>query len=305
MWLSYLAYSLPPWALVLLAFAPATLAALALRPYARRADQPESAGTLQTTVFAMTSTAFVFFATFSANTMWNQVQDVSSTWRAFVQSGTTLERTVAVQAPAGNAAVAALLDNAAAMEGVVASELPLNGPEVVWTSYATARQATLDSLTPNTGSASDAWANFEAKRSVEATFANFETSALAYLRSLDPGLPDIVYFAVILLAMMVVGMIVVYPPHKPTRFSSTMVFLAVMLVGILQLPLWILNSQGFILVATDTEGFGQEVSRSVTGQLGALVTFVVVLVGLFVLLTWRARRTPEAATSEEDASTPA
>lgn len=131
------------------------------------------------------------------------------------------------------------------------------------------------------------------------SYSNLVQSGQDYLEALNaPGIPDVYFIAIVLVGLVVAGLIAVHSPRVPTKFSTLMLLTAVFIVGLLQLPLWVLNSRFFERRLLDTLRFDQSTNATATGQTIVIILVALLLIAVVAVLTWRARRQREAISDE-------
>lgn len=115
------------------------------------------------------------------------------------------------------------------------------------------------------------------------------------------GIPDVMWLLIFGLGLVLIGFVSYSPPGSTPRFESMMVFLFALVVGTMQIPLWVMNS----------EGFAYALSQSVLGTFAdsnpGLERLVFGILVLFVLGTgfyFALRRITSNAETSDPASTP-
>lgn len=288
-------YFFPWWGLLLLATLPAALAAVAAFPLRRFIPGSDEVVDARNRLLVLGTSAYIFTLAFSVNTLWNQDTKLVTSALSFDDSVSSLKEAARDHAdvlPADiDEKIEALRQPDVIVEAV--SELP-NRDLAFYRAF--------DDLT-------GAWADVPAavgndlELHAEDTQRDFFEFAAS---SNTPGVPGIMLVVIMLLGMVLAGAMAAAPLSAGlSRTEATAVdwlmIAGVVIVGLVQWPLWILDSRDFVL-SIILQYFSSEM-KFVTGfhwAVGAVI-LVVPLLGAAVLLRTRHRRHRQ---SQPDADQP-
>jgi hypothetical protein len=280
-WLENFFYGFPIWACLAIAFIPAAITALVMRPFAKTLVEDQGTTVLRDRVFGLASTAFVFVVALSTNTLWQQDVDVASAAREMVVSGQEVVLQVEQEKlPNRDEIVEALNDFLRAVNATETQLGPLLGTPEVNSALEETRE--LIYADPDL---------IDKEGLMDAAFQQLVQDRGDYLSALNqPGIPDILWVAVIILGLLLIATFALYPIARSRRFSTTATAVAVFAVGLIQLPMWVLNSSTQVekmvqpyladgvgeAIPTDPPIVGQMVAAIVVAGIGAAIA-----VGLF------------------------
>lgn len=232
-WLVNFFYGFPIWACLAIAFIPAAITALVVRPFAKTLVEDQGTTVLRDRVFGLASAAFVFVVALSTNTLWQQDVDIASAAREMVVSAQEVVLQVDQEELSNRDEIVEALSDF--LREVNASETqmgPLLGTPEVNQALKDARSlifASTDSI--------------DNQDSMDSAFKELIQDRGDYLSALNqPGIPDILWVAVIILGLLLIATFALYPIARSRRFSTTATAVAVFAVGLIQLPMWVLNS---------------------------------------------------------------
>lgn len=276
MWLEDLLYVLPWWVFILIAFVPPMVVALGMRGWADHADPGKSATTIRTTLLSLASTALVFSVSFSTNTLWSQDTAIAAAARqSNIATSALLDELDDGSDDASVAEVADLLDRYEAEVQLADLRLtPVSGVPSV--------NALVDEIEAAVDRAADGSTEPDRIRAAEADFEKARATLLDELNA--PGIPDVIAVMIVLMGMFVAGLYSTFPRGAQSRFSDFAVAGVVFIVGLIQLPLWVLNSS-WMTLAMVTPYFGDAANspgESLTGQVMAVLTMLGVLAALYL-----------------------
>lgn len=298
-WFQPFVYSLSVWACILLAFVPAALVAAIFRPLSVELGRDSATSSLRSALIALVSTAFVFAASLSTNTLWGNVSDVSTSVRDMAVQERELIRLV--ENYEGSAAADDLLQLVEKYnDAVIESELypgSLKGNSEI-----------NDIVEEIHDYVDDLAATSDVAKRMEDRLTDFLDSRDTYLTALnDPGVPDNVWFAVIILGLLLVAVLALLPIGESRRFSSLAVVGVVFAVGLIQLPMWILSSFAAVrTVAVAPLADPEQIvagDSDFTSQYLVIATVFAALVCLVVISQmWNWRRQKRESASQDSAS---
>lgn len=277
-WLENFFYQLPIWACFAVAFVPAAVAAVVIRPFARTLVEDGGTTVLRDRVFALASTAFVFVVALSTNTLWTQDADIANAARSMVTSGQELAQTTERTELQNHDQIVESLNRFLNLVADQETEVgPLLGADDVNESLRDLREV----IFSNNVSDQD-------YSSLDQSYQNLIEDRSDYLSSLNqPGVPDILWIAVIILGLLLIATFALYPIGRSRRFSNTATVVAVFTVGLIQLPMWVLNSSEQVAKMVDpfiSLGVGESVTTSPPIVAQLVVTTAVAMVGAAVAL---------------------
>lgn len=283
-------YLLPTWASIAIALLPPMVVIIGIRLF-RRSPLADSA-TLATraTLYALLSTAFAFSVTFSVNTLWSQNTQVYDAATDMAQAGVSLAE--AVDEVDDKAASELIAEFSTFLEQVKADskDISIGGAELP-TKTLQGIHAKVSQLSADPD---------QAKR-IEAAFEEIVTARQAWLRALNsPGIPDVIWLNIALLGLIFAGVIAAAPPGKSQRYETSVVAMSGLVIGFFQIPLYVLNSQAFVL--TLVSDIFDEFTDQYPSNRGLVTGFVsfIAIAGIFIgtMFLIRRHQTHEESQSE-------
>lgn len=279
--IGFLAYELPLWACIAIALLPPMIIVLVFRLLPLRPMFDDSARAKYQVVQAMLTTAFVFSVTLSINTVWSEDQQIYNSANKIVQTNLAILDQVEYAAPddlaEGQAHFTALL-----------SALPHDIDEISIAASSESKEqmhATQQWISSLTLPSAD-------QERIDRLAHTLQEEWYQWLVAINAsGLPDIIWMSIAVLAVLLLAAVSIPPLGKHPALETVLLFAFGLAVGILQVPLWVLNSQGFAdllagSVFNEFSGSSPSVARLVTG-ITLTISFAVVF---FVLLRWVDRR---------------
>lgn len=284
----------PWWGLLLLAVSPPALAAAAAFPLRRFIPYSDAVVDARTKLILLGISAYTFTVAFSVNTLWYQDIELGNAALSFDYSVSVLKDAAQEHAddlPAGiGERIEALRQPDVIVE--VVSVLPRANQTFsqVW-----------GELTGGWDELDGAWAQAPAAVGTElkAHAKDAERAFMQLSRSANsPGVPGIILIVIVLLGMVLSGVMAAAPRSaRPSRREAIAVdwlmVAGVVIIGLTQWSLWVLNSKDFVL-SMILPYFSTEF-KTLTGfhmVVGAFVLVVPLLVvlGATVVLRNRSRR---------------
>jgi len=263
-----------------MAVLPPALAAAAAFPLRRFIPDSAAVVDARNKLASLGIAAYIFTVAFSINTLWNQDIELANSAMAFDYSVSSLKD--------------AARDHADDLPSDIDEKIEaLRQPNVIDEGVSVRRgrddafDRALDELT-------GAWADAPAAVGIDLE-PHVEDAALAFFKlsqsANSPGVPSTILVAITLLGMWLAGVMAAAPRSAPSnRGEATsvdwMMIAAVLVIGLVQWPLWVLNSKDFVLLMI-LPYFSEEV-RLLTGLHVAAVAVVLVapfLVTAFLLRT--------------------
>lgn len=279
MWLQVLVYALPMWVCVIVAFGPATLISIVMHPLSHRLDATDQTEKLRSSLSAIVGTAFVFLVSLSTNQLWRETVSLSGAIGDLSVQERDLYLLVKQDAPAEADRLLELLAthnnlvlNYELYDGALSGNTDLNQVIVELTTL-------VDNLP----------AGLNGADRISSALDDFLKSRDDYLSALNlPGIPDVVWFAVILLGVLFVALLALQRSAKSKKFTDLVMVGVVFAVGLIQLPMWTISSYDTIsrmaessLVDASSPSGGSGVV--ITGQVVAAIAagcLLLLLVGL-------------------------
>lgn len=267
------------WGCALMAFVPAMLIGLAMMPVGRRLDKQADDPDARTRLIGVTASAFAFIVGFTTNTLWSQDVAISESARAVGQSSSEMLQAADEADPSLGTQLRTLLkefdekslrndDSAGLTEGSSGVRKTLDEIELL----------TTDSDTSTSDTA--------------AAFEDFHSNYLQYLLDLNaPRVPDLILIVIVLLGMGMSATLASSPRIHHRMTSRWLVGVSVFMIGLYQLPLWVLNSRTLVLASvhrylSPVDG-ESHVSRSgLTAELLIMAAAIAAMLLLFVLPGW-------------------
>jgi len=257
----------------------------------RRSPLADSATlAMRATLYALLSTAFAFSVTFSVNTLWSQNTQIYDAATNMAQAGVSLAETVdEVDDKVANELVA---EFKTFLEQVKADskDISIGGAELP-TKTLQGIHAKVSQLSADPD---------QAKR-IEAAYEEIVTARQAWLRALNsPGIPDVIWLNIALLGLVFAAVVASAPPGKSQRYETGVVAMSGLVIGFFQIPLYVLNSQAFVL--TLVSDIFDEFTDQYPSNRGLVTGFVsfIVIGGIFIgtMFLIRRHQTHEESQSE-------
>ena len=275
MWLQVLVYALPMWVCVIVAFGPATLISIVMHPLSRTLDATDQTEKLRSSLSALVGTAFVFLVSLSTNQLWRETVALSGAIGDLSVQERDLYLLVKQDAPAEADRLLELLAthndlvlNYELYDGALAGNPDLNQVIVELTQL-------VDNLP----------AGLNGVDRISSAFDDFLKSRDDYLSALNvPGIPDIVWFAVILLGVLFVALLALQRSAKSRQFTDLVMVGVVFAIGLIQLPMWTISS--YDTISRMAESSLTDASSS-SGGSGVVITgqvFAAIVAGGLLLL---------------------
>lgn len=189
-------------------------------------------------LIGMLTTAFVFSVTFSTNTVWSQDSQIYKSANEVVQSGLAVLDEVSYTSPSE-------VTEGDRLFTAVIQSLPNDINELTLKASPESKQAMRDFRI---------WAMNLDLEGTEQDIVNSLVSTMngdwrEWLVILNgPGVPDVVFLMIIFLGLLLVGTVAFAPLGKNPKSEFLSVFMFGLAVGLIQIPLWVLNSEGFVNV---------------------------------------------------------
>ena len=286
MWLENFFYVFPVWACLAVAFIPAAITALVVRPFAKTLVEDQGTTVLRDRVFGLASTAFVFVVALSTNTLWTQDIDVATAAREMVVSSQELVLQVdREELPNEDEIIEALNGFLRAVNESETQIGPLLGyPEVT---DALKEVRALIFANPDL---------IDNEGLMESAIKQLVQDRGDYLSALNqPGVPDILWIAVVVLGLLLIATFALYPMARSRRFGTTATAVAVFAVGLIQLPMWFLNSakkEKKMVQPYLADGVGEAIPTdpTIVAQMAATIVVVGIGAGIAAALFYFGRR---------------
>jgi len=276
--LGYFAYEMPLWLCIVVALLPPMVVAVGMRLLVNpksHGNEDKASDDRHGRVIAILSTAFVFILTFSTTNVWNQDEKVYESANQLTQSTLSIAQTVSYALPDEAEAAEAQLQ-------AMMTAFPYDVTEVsIKASPETIRQmrdfhSWVESL-PLPKSERD---------TVDGLLVELDQQWRTWLTSLNAaGIPDVMWLLISILGLMLVAAVAMLPRGSDGRHETTLLFWFALIIGVMQIPLWVLNSMGFAETLVESV-FGQFVNVSPPVDrfaLGLLLTIGLAAVFFLVL----------------------
>jgi putative NADPH-quinone reductase/uncharacterized membrane protein len=295
-WFEDLVYAMPLWALMVVAFVPAAITAVMMHPLSYLLDASENTEKLRSSLSALVGTAFVFLVSLSTNTLWRDTSTLTGAVTDLAVQERDLYLVLRQTAPEDAEKLLELVDthnrlilDRELFDGALAGNEEIDQVLVEINNLVDSLPADLPELDQ-----------------VKSDFEEFLISRDDYLSSLNfPGLPDVVWFAVITLGMFFVALLALQRRGKSRRFAGMAIAGVVFAVGLIQLPMWTLSS--FWMIRHMTEDSLIDAVQPAggpgavyTGQVIAAIAMLAFLL-IVVVLAWRWERQDSQIKQEEEA----
>jgi len=291
-------YSLPIWLCVVLAVVPPLAVIVAVTALRRRHVDESGDRASLTALQALLSTAFVFSLTFSVQQLWSDDKAVYDKGSQVVAAVLKVDR--AVEGVQGIAATDAdeLFTEFLTLTSADISNPSLRGdPEVerALADVSTALAKWDAELTEGQWSAAD-------REMAKQGMAALDEARGAWLAAVNAlGIPDVIWINIMLLGLAFVGVMAWQPPSGRPRTSFVVVALSGLVVGLFQIPLFVLNSAQFAeTVARDVFDEFTGTQPSAVGFWTGVAAFIVIGALFWLILDRMMSRLPSAATSVGD-----
>ncbi len=220
-----------------MAFFPVLLIAAVCRPLSFVLESDAGTNNLRKALTGLLVTAFAFLTSLSTNSLWSNANDVSGSVRDMTVQERELMR---------------LVEN---YESGSAEELEQLFVEYNQSVIETEMQP--GSLIGNQGIndlvqeirdlVDDAATNSDVTNRLQGRMKEFVESRDNYLTALnDPGVPDVLWIAVAVLGIGLVGFLALIPVGHSRRFSSLVMLLIALAIGVIQMPMWVLSSYSYV-----------------------------------------------------------
>lgn len=247
MWQDFFS-SLSSWGCVLLAFGPASVIAIVVARFSSRIDR--SNDNLMTSILRVSGGALVFLTSFAIATVWQQASSYLNEVHSEYAAARALAREAGLELPGDQAEIVS-----SALDGYMSAAMtkefsqpfsPTEDPpaqgefevavEAIAKAAATAGTATGTSAGQTNATAAVTGTSVSSR--LDALIAARDTRVD---RNSQPGVPLVVALTVMFLAWIVVALLSLYPGTQP-RVKAMHVTMAVLVVGLVQLPLLYLGS---------------------------------------------------------------
>ncbi len=269
-------HTLDWWGCIVAAFLPGLLIALMALPIGHRMKAASDDAEARNRLIALVAAAFAFIVAFTTNTLWTQDLAIAESARTVGQSTSEMRQAARQVDPDFADQTRSLLQefdqaseandlDAGLNEGSTGVGNTLNQLSKLFTEDPKSTQDTSDA------------------------YETFHESYLQYLLDLNsPSVPNLIVLVVVLLGLVMAGTIAA-SPRSHTRMS-TRVFLAlsVFVVGLYQLPMWVLNSRKLVLEAVHPYLSPVDSASAPSGtgvnQVIVLLSVVIVILTLVLIL---------------------
>ncbi|MFM1918344.1 MAG: hypothetical protein RJB01_1859 [Actinomycetota bacterium] len=249
MFFGFFAYQLPLWACIVVALLPPLVVAVIFRLLAKpknAADVDSASNDRYGRVIALLSTAFVFTVTFSTTNVWTQDSDIYSRANQLTQTTLAITQEIAhadpSQADESNSQLVQMM-NALPFDVTVVS--------------IQASDESIEQMREFQAWASSVNLGENERRFVDSLLGELNKDYRAWLTALNaPGVPDVMWILIATLGFMLIAAVAMLPRGPNSRSETTLLFAFAFIVGVMQIPLWVLNSMGFTSVLTESV-FGQ------------------------------------------------
>lgn len=278
MFFGYFAYQMPLWACIVVALFPPMIVAVVVRVFARpgSTDEADSAKVDRLgRVIAILSTAFVFTVTFSTTNVWSQDSSIYDAANQMTQTSLAITQEIAYAVPEEATAADQQLEALMTAFPYDVNEVSIKASEQ---SVAQMREfhqwASSVSLPP------------DERTYVDARLTDLDREWRHWLTTLNaPGIPDVMWLLITLLGLMLVGAVALLPHGADPRHETTLLFTFAFIVGVMQVPLWVLDSMGFADVLVDAV-FGEfaNTTPAVDRFAFGLILIAVIGAGFFLIL---------------------
>ena len=256
-----------------MAFFPVLLIAAVCRPLSFVLESDAGTNNLRKALTGLLVTAFAFLTSLSTNSLWSNANDVSGSVRDMTVQERELMRLVENYESGSAEELEQLFVEY--NQSVIETEMQpgsLIGNQVINDLVQEIRDLVDDAAT-----------NSDVTNRLQGRMKEFVESRDNYLTALnDPGVPDVLWIAVAVLGIGLVGFLALMPVGNSRRFSSLVMLLIALAIGVIQMPMWVLSSYSYVelnSVPTLEATFQAQPAETNFGAQWALV------VGTLLLLT--------------------
>ena len=220
-----------------MAFFPVLLIAAVCRPLSFVLESDAGTNNLRKALTGLLVTAFAFLTSLSTNSLWSNANDVSASVRDMTVQERELMRLVE-NYESGNAEELEQLF-VEYNQSVIQTEMQpgsLIGNQGINDLVQEIRDLVDDTAT-----------NSDVTNRLQGRMKEFVESRDNYLTALnDPGVPDVLWIAVAVLGIGLVGFLALIPVGHSRRFSSLVMLLIALAIGVIQMPMWVLSSYSYV-----------------------------------------------------------
>lgn len=228
-------YSLPVWGILIMAFGPPVLVVLAFLPVQKYIKREESSEKIRVQLLGFASTALIFSIGFSTSSIWAQTSSSAAAARSLYSAESNLIDQVAFDSGPNQASQ--LTNLMTTFNEQIESEKSV--PPLGTPTPALATGEEITSLVKNVASTSG-----NAPGLIDAVTA-FQLSVQDFFANKTFGFPPTLV-SIFFLSMVVAYLMVIFPhPEAGKLGTRTYVGVGVFLIGLIQLPLWTLNTRWF------------------------------------------------------------
>lgn len=220
-----------------MAFFPVLLIAAVCRPLSFVLESDAGTNNLRKALTGLLVTAFAFLTSLSTNSLWSNANDVSASVRDMTVQERELMRLVE-NYESGNAQELEQLF-VEYNQSVIETEMQ---PGAL-----IGNQGINDLVQEIRDLVDDAATNSDVTNRLQGRMKDFVESRDNYLTALnDPGVPDVLWIAVVVLGIGLVGFLALIPVGNSRRFSSLVMLLIALAIGVIQMPMWVLSSYSYV-----------------------------------------------------------
>jgi len=275
-------YSLPIWLCVVFALVPPILVIIAVTAFRRRHVDDSGDGPSLAALQALLSTAFVFSLTFSVNQLWSEDKTIYDKGAEVVAAVLEVDRALEGVKGVTDADADQLFTEFLRLTMADISNPSLRGDPTVTEAVSDIKQklATWDAELSE-----EQWPQ-AARAATKQSMADLDQARHDWLAAVNaPGIPDVIWLNITLLGLAFVGVMAWQPPSRNPRTSFMIIMLSGLVVGLFQIPLYVLNSEHF--AETMARDVFDEFTGTRTSALGfwmGVVSFVVIGALFWVVL---------------------
>ncbi len=274
MFLQNALYGLPIWLCVTLAVVPPLAVIVAVTGLRRRHVDESGDRASLTALQALLSTAFVFSLTFSVQQLWSDDKAVYEKGSEVVAAVLKVERAIEGVPGVTETAADELFTTFLTLTTFDISNRSLRGDPQV----AEALDVVSTALAKwDADLTEDKWSQADRALAKEG-MADLEEARGAWLAAVNGlGIPDVIWINIMLLGLAFVGVMAWQPPSGRPRTSFVVVALSGLVVGLFQIPLFVLNSAQFAqTVARDVFDEFTGTQPSALGFWTGVASFVII-----------------------------